>query len=551
MTAELFSYFLPGCTIDQIEQGEQGLLIWAHVNSLQATCPTCEQSSMRVHSSYVRSPQDLPIGDQSVCLQLRVRRFRCSNVACARQTFAERLPALLPVHAQRTTRLTRALCAVGFAVGGEVGTRLLAQMQMSTSARTLLRLLRAVPESLICPVRILGVDDWAMCKGRTYGTILVDLERHRPIDLLPDRSAASLAIWLRHHPEVEIITRDRSTEYAHGASEGAPTAKQVADRWHLLQNLRQMLERLVQRLYLALQKLVVRKAEAPLTDAENITCRTRLRLTSKDKEAIAASRLATLARYEQVRQFRQAGHNILQIAQQLHMSRTTVRKYFYAEAFPERAQRQPMQSIIDPYLDYLALRHQAGCQNAKQLWRELRDQGYPGGYVQVKRWLAQRRQRRPALSSALVPTAMDDAVPDQSASAKSIALPSYKQIVWLLMQEPTTLSAAELEILHHIGQDARLAQTYQLAQQFRTIIRQHQVALLDPWLDTCASSNLPEFATFATGIRHDYAAVRAALETHWSNGQTEGQVNRLKFLKRQMYGRANFDLLRHRVLHPI
>jgi transposase len=249
MTAGLISCLLPGCTVDQIEHGEQGLIIWAHVSSSMAICPTCEQQSMRVHSSYVRSPHDLPLGEQAVCLRLRVRRFRCSNRACSRQTFAEGLPKLVPRYAQRTTRLTRTLRKVGFALGGEAGTRLLGQMRMATSARTLLRLLRTAPGPVETTVRVLGVDDWAMRKGRTYGSILVDLERHRPVDLLPDRGAATLAAWLRNHPEVEIITRDRSTEYARGASEGAPSALQVADRWHLLQNLRQMLERHIQRLY--------------------------------------------------------------------------------------------------------------------------------------------------------------------------------------------------------------------------------------------------------------------------------------------------------------
>lgn len=542
--------FLPGCMIDQLEQAEQGLMLCAHVNGAIATCPTCKQHSMRVHSTYVRSPRDLPIGEQSVRIRLRVRRFRCSNPVCPRQTFVERLPKLLPVHAQRTTRLTRILQAVGFAVGGEAGIRLLGQMRISTSVRTLLRLLRGAPEPTGTAVRILGVDDWAMRKGRTYGTILVDLESHRPIDLLPDRSAATLAAWLRKHPGIKIITRDRATEYTRGASEGAPTALQVADRWHLLQNLRQMLERLMNRLYPQLKQLVTSGEDEPAAVAQAVRPRTRLRLDPKDKAAIAASRTRTQATYQQIQALHKQGYAMRQIARQLGISRTTVHKYCAAETCPERAQRQATPSMLDAYLPYLAVRHQAGCEDAKQLWRELCEQGYPGTDRQVSRWLCQRRQAVAPTTPSPYRAAVATGIKERAKPTGCAELPSYKQLTWLLIQAPATLAATEADTLKRICQDSRIEQTYQLAQQFRTMIRHHTSSMLDPWLTACATSQLSDFATFATGIRQDYAAVRAALTTPWSNGQTEGQVNRLKFLKRQMYGRANFDLLRLRVLHP-
>lgn len=548
MTGDWFSGFLPGCLIDEIEQGEQGLIIWAHMNSLMAICPTCRQSSMCVHSTYTRAPQDLPLGEQAVHIRLRVRRFRCGNLACARQTFAEQLPALLPKHAQRTARLTRTLCAIGFAVGGEAGTRLLRQMQMTTSPRTLLRLLRTAPASSVYPVRILGVDDWAMRKGHTYGTILIDLERHRPIDLLPDRSAATLATWLQGHPEVEIITRDRSTEYACGASAGAPSALQIADRWHLLQNLRQMLERLMSRLSPRLKQLPA--LEAGDVPVGTQTVRPRLRLSPKDKAASAASQARAEATYQQVQALRKRGYKIRQTANKLTMSRTTVRKYFYAEVFPERAKRQATPSMLDSYLPYLEVRHQAGCENAKQLWRELREQGYPGAYIQISRWLRQRRQAVALTTPGPYREAVTAAITDRVAAAKPPALPSAKQLAWLLIQEPEKLEPSETVTLKRICQDAQLEQIYQRAQQFRLMVRHHEATTLDLWLEACDRSNVSDLITFAAGIRQDYAAVRAALTTQWSNGQTEGQVNRLKFIKRSMYGRAKFDLLRCRVLHP-
>jgi len=548
-TTGLFPDLLPGCAIDQIEHSEQGLMLQAHVNGTAATCPVCEHSSMCVHSSYVRSPQDVPIAGQAVRIRLRVRRFRCCNPTCTRQTFVEHPPELLPTYARRTTRLTKTLCHVGYTAGGEAGRRLLSQLQITTSSRTLLRLLRSESESPPPPVRILGIDDWAMCKGRTYGTILVDLERHRPIDLLPDRSAASLAAWLQTHPEVEIITRDRSTEYARGASEGAPTALQVADRWHLLQNLRQMLERLLNRLYPQLKHLPAVAVAERRTDTQVTQPRARLRLDPKDKEAIAASRARAQATYRKIQKVRKTGESIRQIALKLGMSRVTVRKYFYAETFPERAKRQATPRLLDAHLPYLELRLQAGCENATQLWRELREQGYPGTSIQVRRWLRQHRQAVARTTPGPYRDAVAAAINDRAKIAKLPELPSYKQLAWLLMQEPETLEASEIATLRRICQDVQLAQTYQLAQQFRAMVRQRESSTLEVWLDACAASNISDLVTFAAGLRQDYAAVRAALATQWSNGQTEGQVNRLKYLKRQMYGRANFDLLRCRVLH--
>lgn len=515
-----------------------------------AACPTCRQSSGCVHSSYTRTCQDLPIGERAVRIHLRVRRFRCSNARCRRQTFTERLPALLPSYVQRTMRLSETIREAGFALGGEAGVRLLRKMQIATSSRTLLRLVRNAPTASAGAVRIVGVDDWAMRKGRTYGTIVIDLERHRPIDLLPDRSAATLAAWLKQHPEVEIVARDRATEYACGVSEGAPTAMQVADRWHLLQNLRQMLERFIQRLFTHLKQLSPVDEPHSSASAQVSAPRTRLRLDAKDRAAMAASRAKSVTLYQEVQQLRTAGRNIRQIARQLAMSRTTIRKYFYADAFPERAQQQPTLSILDAYLPYLEERHQAGCEDAKLLWREIRAQGYPGAYVQVSRWLRQRRRTVADTTPGPYRDAMAVAIQQRESQSRPADLPSYKQLAWSLIQDPNQLEPAQTLAIRRICQHSQIAQTYQLAQQFRAMIRNHEAPTLDSWLNACAASNISDLMTFATGIRHDYAAVRAALATRWSNGQTEGQVNRLKYLKRQMYGRANFDLLRQRVLHP-
>lgn len=220
-----FPFSLPGCAVQQVWCGEASLTIIARALSPRAICPSCQQVSYRIHRYYLRSPQDLPISGQTVHLLLQVRRFRCQNRQCPRRPFAERLPEVLPAHARRTARLEAILDLVAIALSGQAGERLVNEMGMPVSADTLLRCAkRSGPTSTRGP-RILGGDDFAFRRGRTYGTILIDLERHRPIDLLPDRSAEALSWWLQHHPGVEWISRDRTTRVCpRGQRRRAPSA---------------------------------------------------------------------------------------------------------------------------------------------------------------------------------------------------------------------------------------------------------------------------------------------------------------------------------------
>ena len=368
------AFLLPGCEIDSVRVGGHKLFIVAHPIKEVAACPECALSSQRVHSYYERKPRDLPIAGLVVRLSLRVGRFRCLNPACTKRTFAEDLPELLAPHAQRTNRLTAALYHIGQSLGGAAGSRLLKHLFMPASGDTLLRILRRRNRDEQPSPRILGIDDWAIRKGRSYGTILVDLERHQVIDLLPDRTAETLATWLRTHPGIEVIARDRSIEYARGIGEGAPQALQVADRWHLLLNLCQMLERLLSRLHSRLKRLPLPEELRP----ESLTSsHMQFPRTSAEQQASQASRAQRMALYEEV-QRRRAKQNIKQIAEQMGLSRGTVRIYYYAEAFPERGQHQRNPNELDPFLPYLERRYRDGCKNAMQLWREVRALGYAG-----------------------------------------------------------------------------------------------------------------------------------------------------------------------------
>lgn len=539
------------CEIDDVDIGNSMVIIRAHIKTPDGACPLCLRCSARIHSYYTRTIHDLPVSEYSVCLKLRVRRFRCENGRCQRQTFTEQLPELVASHAQRTRRLAEAHHNTACFVSGEAGSRLLARLRMQVSGDTLLRLLRRELLPLLDTPRVLGIDDWAQRKSHTYGTILVDLDRHQVVDLLADRTAATLAEWLRTHPGVAVIARDRSTEYARGAREGAPEALQVADRWHLLSNIRQMMERYLTQAHARLKQLPRQSLDA-LNDSTAGTLPHRIPHARTENERLrsSASREARVALYTRVQGLRKEGGSIRGISEYLRLNRATVRKFYYAESFPERSQRKLIPSILDPYLTYLEERHLAGCQNASQLWREICQQGYPGTRSQVYKWVQQKRSQPAATTPKryLKQAELEEKPPLQS-RRRTPFVPSVKELTWLCVKSEDTLTKRERHILAWARQDKVVSQLYDLVQQFAAMIRKRQVNIFDDWLSACAKSGISCLLTFSARIQQDYAAVRASLETVWSNGQTEGQVNRLKLLKRQMYGRASFDLLRIKALH--
>jgi len=229
--------------------GAQGADLSAEVVSLlpSSCCPLCAQASSQVHSRYQRMLRDVPCGGRKVVLHLSVRKFFCRNPDCARKIFTERLPTLVQPWAQVTTRLFEAVQAIGLATSGELGTRLADRIAFHTSPTTILRRIMALAPCVTPQVSCLGIDDWSFRRGRTFGTILVDLTTHTIIDLLPDRNTETAGAWVRRDPESEIVSRDRGEEYAAAARLGAPQARQVSDRFHLVKNLSEIVETVLAR----------------------------------------------------------------------------------------------------------------------------------------------------------------------------------------------------------------------------------------------------------------------------------------------------------------
>jgi transposase len=497
-------------------------------------CPSCQMPSAHVHSYYTRTVADLPCVGRRVVLHLRVRKFRCPNERCPQRVFTERFPGFVRPKARTTLRVGEQIRALGRALGGRGAERLAPSLGLTVSGQTVVRAIMADETAAVDTspsVRVLGVDDFAFRRASRYGTLLMDLEQRRVIDLLPDRSQDTLAQWLHDHPDVRLITRDRGGEYAAGATIGAPQAQQIADRFHLVLNAGEVLER-----YLTRQHVSLREAARALGPVDAPRRSTKRALV--DIERRQERRAARLARYEQVVALAQEGLSAHQIAQDVGVARATVYRYLAAACFPERIPAQhPRQ--IDPYVAYLQERWNAGEHNAQTLWRDIHAQGYPGNVAPVRRLVMAWRTPPPQPGVAGQPLP----------AKKEAASYSPRQTGWLLTKAETELSSREVCYLTTLKRLCpQIAEAQHLVMTFHALLDERVAARLDGWLEQSEQSGIVEFVRFAHRLRYDYAAVSAAFCYPWSQGPVEGHINRLKLLKRQMYGRAGFALLRQRML---
>ena len=497
-------------------------------------CPGCDTEAHRVHSRRVRTLQDLSCAGREMRYYWQIRRFFCDNHTCSRLTFTEQYSEITNRYARRTKRLQDQQIQLSYELGGKAGKRLAEIFHVPISGDQLLRMLVTAPETVAQTPRVCGVDDWAMRKRHTYGTILVDLEKHSVIDLLPDREPETLIAWLQGHPGIEIISRDRGQEYIDGITRGAPHAIQVADRFHLLSNLLDVMERVFKR-----SPNEIRQAEKQCVRTEETEgTQTAPEIFGESPTGeIVQPQTYTQARFAAVKALQQQGLKRRQIARQLGIDRRTVGKYFQLDEPPKRSKQMSYPSKASPYLDYLQQRLDEGCYDLKMLLNEIQERGYSGSYSSLWR----------AVHGRLGVGKLRKSAPPVR---KAITF-SPRQAAWICIRPETELKEVQQRFRATISAGSpEIAKAIQLAQDFRVMIEQKQSQNLDAWLTQSEKGDVAEFKRFAESLRSDYAAVKAALTHSWSNGQTEGQVNRLKLIKRQMYGRASFNLLRKRMLGP-
>jgi transposase len=522
ISLDLLLPHLAGVVVEAAEVTGGRVRIWARARARCAACPRCGQQAGRVHSVYVRRLADAPAGGQPVTIWLAVRRFFCGNTGCGAVTFAEQVEGLTTRRGRRTPVLARMLTVIALALAGRAGSRLAGALGVAAGRSGMLRLVMAQPDPEAGTVRVLGVDDFAFRRGRDYGTILVDAETGELVDLLRDREADTFAAWLKAHPGTGVICRDRAGAYADGARQGAPEAEQVADRWHLYHNLSQHVEKAVARHRACLAEPAPEPAAQESGDPQAADLR-------QAESALAAR---TRQRYEQVQALRARGLGIKPITRETGLSRETVRRFARAatadELLAKAGRGRP--SLLDDYQPYLHQRWNEGCRNARRLHAELKARGYTGSYGAVANYLLPLRR-----AGAAPP-----AVPGP---------PKARDLVSWILTAPGNLGDDEKAKLARARERCpHLDALASHVTEFAKILTGLHGDRLDRWITAVEADDQPDLHSFARGLKRDHQAVRNGLTMRWNSGVVEGNVNRLKTIKRQMYGRAAFPLLRKRVL---
>jgi transposase len=503
----------PGFSVLRSQITESGVRLVVSPVASFGICPCCGSLSERIQSRYQRHVADLPISGRNVGLQVLVRRFWCDAVLCGRRIFCERLDRdILAPWARRTGRLEMIVHHLGLALGGRPAAAFAQRLMMPVSNDTLLRVVRRRSQVPAEALTVIGIDDFAWKRNHRYGTIVCDLERRRTVQLLPDREQATSQDWLKDNPSIRIVARDRGGGYGEAAAKALPDAKQIADRWHLMENASRAFLDAVQKSMRHIRSAIGSSIIDPklLTRAERLQYDGYLRRQETNESILTLSK---------------QGVPIKQIVKRTGHSRKLVRSVL-------RGQRDDIfrvrQSSLETYLPWLDSQWESGARNATALWRKLQSQGFRGCLGVVSEWMRRRERAEKA---------------DQSGLART---PSARTIARLMTIERDHLSKADTILVAAIEEKLpTLVEAREIIADFHQMVRAKAIDHFAPWIARASESLV---SSFASGVMKDEAAVRNAIISPWSNGQTEGQITKLKLVKRQMYGRAKIDLLQARLI---
>ena len=543
-------------TLCHVKTGNPNWMINAAAGREAANCPACGVLSKARHSSYVRRLKDLPIQGQPVELTVRVGRWRCRNRGCPRRIFCQRLPEIAPTHARETKRFGEIGRAIAHALGGRAGARLSLRLGIPVSRNTLLRRLKRWAQSRLPagPIQVIGVDEWAWRKGQNYGTILVDLQRGVVADLLPDRSAASFEKWLKEHPGVTVVSRDRDGVYAEGGYSGAPRAQQVADRFHLVQGLiRAVQDELAHQrdgLRMPTQEIVghnsPKEATPAVPEPQGMPMPQRGPLPSPRPQEIRQKRWERKQEsFAMVKDLRAQGIKAFEIVKLTGLSRGTVDKWLRLEECPPlRSKKAPRPGMVEYLSEELRRLWDQGCQNGTKLLEQIRKLGYVGSYSSLTQFLQSWREEKRAAKRM----AAAQSTERTHSTVSAVRHVSPQEAAAALSKPRPMLNERQSKIVDFLKRTPDFATMRHLILSFRSILCNGKVSSLTRWIEEAEATGIAAIGKFVRQLKRDREAVEHAVEYRWSNGPVEGHINRLKTIKRQMYGRAKFELLRARTL---
>ncbi|ECY4644304.1 ISL3 family transposase [Salmonella enterica subsp. enterica] len=513
--------------------GSDGITLHLRATRKTAQCPECLKRSRSVHSCRRRRIQHLPCSGRTLWLIFAVRHWYCRNPSCSRKIFAESLAPFAGPQQQSSALLQNLQHQLGLIAGGEAGRRAAVASGIQISPDTLLRRVVQAPEQTENRTRHVGIDEWAWHRGHRYGTLIVNLDTHRPLVLLPGREQRTLTAWFKKYPEIQVVSRDRGGIYSMAAREGAPQARQVADRWHLLKNIGDALERMMYRhmplIRLVASELSPKKSPEPEPSVPAPTLRRPERLKQQ-------TRNKRHQRWTEVMALHNKGCGFREISRITGLSRVTVSRWVQSGAFPEISTRPPKRGLLDPWRKWMEEQRESGNYNASQIWREMVMKGFTGSETIVRDAVARWRK------GWLPPVAATTRLPSASRASRWL-------MPWRIIRGEENYASRFIGLMCEKEPQLKIAQ--QLALDFYRILKTKNKQQLSRWFSNVSESGPVELQRVAAGMEADAAAIYEAITSRWSNGVVEGHVNRLKMLKRQMYGRAGFELLRRRVLSPL
>ena len=497
-----------------------------------------------MHDYYYRTITDLPVFQNRTIILLKTRKFKCGNNQCHRKVFSEHTPDI-ERYSRRTSRATRILETLAIELTGRLGSIMSEQMQLKVSSSTITRIAYSQQLPDINQPRVLGVDDWAYRKGVSYGTILIDMETSRPIDILPSRDGPALKSWLMNYNDVQIVTRDRASSYASAIIEACPNAIQIADRFHLLMNLSDALDIYFKSISTKIRALITAKTNEilGLPDHKNVNAEKE----NGPQSSLATQKITNIKvdqrqdTFNKVKELQAKGVPIKRISTALEMSRNTVRSYFAQESLAPRA--HPKSTNIELFTSHIVSRLNTNGYKVKDIIEEIRELGFNGSQTQAYHNINVIKEDNSINVPSFAQVQHSKTPYVKPISSRKLA----KYIGYNLTDISDHYERHYLQTL--LDNIAELRIVRKMVQIFKTMLSRG-CGNIKRWIDFIIRSKhkLSGLKTFSRGILRDIEAVENGINMSWSNGAVEGHVNRIKSIKRQMYGRASFELLRKKVI---